>query len=279
MQKEIRLVEETLGIVQVTTTDERWYARTEKSQKTGLPEVTWRPSMTYICSFYPKGKQFENWLKRNGTEADMIRDLAGERGYKVHRAVAALNQGQEVGINDLFENDWGVREPLTAEEYAAVMSYWQWWEEEGFAKYEILNTEYTIWPDAQACEKHYGVEAKYFRWAGTVDLKVRRRSDGKIGIIDLKTSPDIWMSHRMQVTGYKWGDFADWAAILRLNYKRNKLQKYKFDEIADVYHVFAATWTIWLNETEGIEPLQRDFPLSLKLRGVEAPKLLEAGIQ
>ncbi len=268
MYKEIRLVDAQKGIVQITTTDERWYARTETDQATGLPKVAFRPSMTYICAYYPKGKAFENWLKKNGSESDLLRDLAGERGFKVHRAIAALNEGQTVKLTDCFENDWGVSEPLTVEEYAAVLSYVEWWEKEGFEKYEILKTEYTIWPDAEACAEKYKLPARLFFWAGTVDLKVVRLSDNTIGIIDVKTSPDIYMSHRMQVTGYKKGEGADWAAILRLNYKRNKTQKYKFDEIDDCYQVFAATFIIWKNETEGIEPLQRDFPLSLRLKGV-----------
>lgn len=268
MQKEIRLVDAENQIVQATTTDERWYARTQPHPRTGLPEVVWRPSMTYICSYYPKGKGFENWLKAKGSEADAIRDAAGERGFKVHRAIAALNQGQTVSINDCFDDDWGVSSPLSSEEYAAVLSYVEWWDSE-HPKYEIINSEYTLWPDAEACEQKYGIPAKYFQWAGTVDLKVRRLEDNTIGVIDMKTSTDIWMAHQMQVTSYKRGDGADWAGILRLNYKRNKQKKFKFDLIEDCYDVFVATWVIWQHETDGIEPLQRDFPLSLKLKGVD----------
>lgn len=271
MNKEIRIVDAEKGIVQITCPEERWYSRVQTDPRTGLPTVMFRPSVTYICNNYPKGKGFEIWLKKHGTEADEIRDQAGERGYRVHRAIAALNDGERVSINDSFENDWGQSAPLSVEEYAAVQSYWEWWENEGNGKLEIINSEYTLWPNAEACELKYGIGAKYFSWAGTVDLKVRRIADNTVGIIDMKTSPDIWMSHRMQVTAYKRGEGADWAAILRLNYKRNKTKKFKWDEIEDCYDVFVATWVIWQNETAGVEPLQRDFPLSLKLTGVEPP--------
>lgn len=269
MKKEIRLVDPERQICQVTSSDERWYCRTVMNPRTGLPDqVVWRPSMTWICGHYPKGKGFEMWLKKYGEASDEIRDMAGERGYKVHRAIASLNEGNEVGINDLFENDEGVTCPLTSEEYAAVLSYWEWWETV-HDKVEILNYEYTLWPDAAACEQKYSIAAKYFDWAGTVDLKVLRKEDGKVGIIDMKTSSDIWPAHEMQVCGYQHGDGAEWAAILQLNYKRNKKQKWKFTMIDDKFHLFVASYVIWENEAAGIEPLQRDFPLKLKLKGVE----------
>ena len=269
MNKEIRIVDAERGICQVTGVGERWYARTETSQKTGLPTVVWRPSMTWVCSHYPKGKGFEMWLKKNGEDSDAIRDAAGERGYKVHRAIAELNRGEEIGINSLFENEDGVSMPLTVEEYAAVCSYVDWWDQAGHDKFEILASEYTLWPDPEACEQKYDLPAKYFQWAGTVDLKVRSRVDARIGIIDFKTSLDIWPAHEMQVSGYRAGDGADWAAILQLNYKRNKKQKWKFTLIEDKFNLFVATFLIWEHETAGIEPLQRDFPLTLRLKGVE----------
>lgn len=269
MKKEIRLVDSENGIVQVTTVDERFYARTEDNPATGLPVVVWRPSVTWICDSYPKGKGFEIWLKKNGWDSDELARLAGDRGYKVHRALAVLNEGLPVNIEDSFENHGGKKEELTSEEYAAVMSYVEWWESEGFYKYEILAWEYTLWPDARACSERYALNEEYFLFAGTVDLKVRRKSDGKIGVIDFKTSLDIWPSHEMQVSAYKRADGAEWAAILQLNYRRNKTKKWKLTEVDDCFDLFIATRKIWEREQRDVKPLQREFPLSLQLKGRE----------
>ena len=276
MVKEIRKVDPERNILQITTIDERWYAQEESDPNTGLPIIVYRPSVTWICSHYPKGKGFEIWLKKNGDESDILMMLAGERGYKIHRAVAKLNEGESVGIGDCFENHDGKIEPLTVEEYAGLMSYVQWWETEGCDAYEILQWEYTLWPDMAACAERYGLPSYFFFFAGTIDLRVRRRSDNTIGIIDLKTSKDIYTSHELQVSAYKKAAFADWCAILQINYTRNKIKKYKFTEVKDCFELFAATQKIWQHETEGTEPLQRDFPLSLSLRKSDKPPYVPA---
>ena len=272
MKKDIRMVDAERGIVQCTSPDERFYCRPKNNPKTGIPDsIEWRPSVTWICDVgYPKGRGFMNWLKNHGNESDDIARLAAERGYKVHRAIASLNEGNVVGIDDIFDNGEGQESPLTAEEYLAVMSFVQFWEDGACDEYEILESERTLWPDAAACETKYSTPSKYFEFAGTLDLKVRRRSDDTVGIIDMKTSSNIWPSHEMQVSAYARAEGADWQAILQLNYQRNKKQKYKFTLVDDCFDLFCATYTIWQREAENMQPLQRDYPLELKLKGLEA---------
>ena len=107
MNKEIRRKDAERGIIQITTTDERWYAREEFNQATGLPEIHFRPSVTWMADYYPKGIGFNMWLKKNGDESDQIARLAADRGYKVHRACALLNDGETFGIHDPVENQDG----------------------------------------------------------------------------------------------------------------------------------------------------------------------------
>jgi hypothetical protein len=265
MTKEIRRVDAERGICQCTTTDERWYTREEPDANTGLPSIVFRPSVTWICDLYPKGRGFENWLKRYGDEADQIARIAADRGYRVHRAIALLNEGETVGINDPIEGQSGAREPLTSDEYAGLLSYVDWWETEGRHQYKILKWEYTIWPNMQACAEKYNLPAELFHFAGTVDIKALRIADNTTGIIDCKTSLDIYPSHQMQVSAYRKAEGADWAALLQLNYRRNKTKKWKFTQVPDKFELFAATRKIWAEETAGVEPLQRDFPMSLTL--------------
>ena len=266
MRKEIRRIDPERGICQITTLDERFYSRVAQDPSTGLDcGVEFRPSVTWICDHYPKGRGFEHWLKRNGDEADQIARLAADRGYAVHRAVALLNEGETVRINDTFETQDGDHAELTPDEYAAVISYVDWWKAEGEEKYERIAWEYTIWPDAEACAEKYGLPAECFRFAGTVDLKVRRKADDTLGIVDMKTSRDIYPAHEIQVSAYAKAECVDWRAILQLNYVRTKTRKWKFTEIPDQFRLFLSTMQIWAHETEGIEPLQRDFPLALQL--------------
>lgn len=291
MHKEIRVVDEARGIIQITTVDERWYSRSETNPDTGIPETIFRPSVTYIVDYYPKGPGFMRWVKTNGDESDQIARLAADRGYKVHLAVAALNQGGTVNWrNDRFLNPTtGMEEHLSTEEYTGVLSYADWQYVEGRQMFNILGSEFVTWPNPEGLAEDTGYPIAAFLYAGTVDLKVqqiatkeemRTRYKGwqferdSIGIIDFKTSKDIWPSHKMQGAAYAVSEGADWAATVQLNYQRTKTRRWKFTPI-DVRHwfkLFMSTKNIWNEENEGVEPLQRDFPLEVKLgKKVEVP--------
>ena len=53
-------------------------------------------------------------------------------------------------------------------------------------------------------------------------------------------------------------------AILQVGYKHNK-RGYKFTPIEDKFKLFKHAQAIWKNETEGVVPLQKDYPFELKL--------------
>lgn len=254
MKKEIRVVDEVRGIVQVTTTDERWYTRSVTDEVTGLPVYSFVPSVTWICSFYPKGIQFMKWMAGLGfNEAEAAKHAAGDKGSKIHLACAALIAGDEIRLeSEFFNRSAGHPEPLTVPEYEAVMWFAEWY---GRGEYEVLASEYAVWGDG---------------YAGTVDLRVRRKSDRAIGIIDIKSGQNLWPEYDMQLSAYKHADLApegtiDWIAVLQVGYQKNKKQRFKFTDLEDKYDLFLAAKRIWQNETEGVRPLQRDYPLSIKL--------------
>lgn len=266
MKKEIRRVDEKRGICQITTTDERHYAKVESDPVTGLDRVVYRPSVTWIVSYYPKGKGYEIWLKKNGFDADDIVQMAGELGHKVHLAVGALNAGHVVHMSDQFPNqETGKLEELSTEEWAGVCSYVDWWNVEGKDRFEIEWFEFTTWPNAKELAEKHNLPADVFMFAGTIDLKVRERATDLRWIIDMKTSLDVYTSHEMQVNAYRIAEGADRQAILQLNYRRNKTKKWKFTEVPDKFRLFRATMAIWREETESVSPLQRDFPLEVSL--------------
>jgi hypothetical protein len=249
MKKEIRNVDKKLGIVQVTTADERWYIRPVTSEKSGLPEYKYVPSVTWICDFYPKGVEFYKWMASKGwDESQAIKEAAGTKGDKIHQGVYELSQGNVIKIDSkLLNKDTGEAEEISLEEYEALMSFVAWTKE---AKPKFLKSEFVVFNDAQG-------------YAGTIDMEVEIA--GEKWIVDIKSSASIYPSHEIQLSAYKHAGFENHKiGILQVGYRRNK-NKYKFTEIRDKFAAFLAAQTIWANETEGAAPSQKDYPLELKL--------------
>ena len=86
MKIQIRKVNEEKGVVQITTTDERWY------EKDGV----FVPSVTWIAGHYPKGVQFYKWL------ADIFTTLEHIQGTSDGAALAAVEAPGD-GTPGLYE--------------------------------------------------------------------------------------------------------------------------------------------------------------------------------
>ena len=254
MKKEIVVVDNVRGIVRVTCTDERWYYR-ELVDQTLESKPDFVPSVTWICDHYPRGVAYYKWLASKGwDEAEAIKTAAGDKGSRVHKAIQDLIEGREIAIDAKYPsaNDENEKE-LTFEEYDAVLSFARWHQE---YKPVFIAWEFTIWGDG---------------YAGTVDLLCEIR--GQKYVVDFKTSAYIWPSHELQVSAYKHaldlkndkGEPEDVKlAILQVGYKMNK-KKFKFTEIDDQYNEFLAAKVIWAKEQKGVEPKQREYPMSVKL--------------
>ena len=251
MHKHIRLVDEKRKIVQVTTTDERWYVRESKDPVTGLPSHKFVPSVTWICDHYPKGVGFYKWLANKGwDEAEAIKEAAGGRGSKVHQAVADLLDGLVVEMEAQYINpNTGLGEPLTLEEYEAILSFVSWFK---LTHPKVLGREMVVWNDQE-------------EYAGTVDFLCE--IDKELWLIDFKTSKSVYPSHEMQVSAYKHA-VPNWSkaklGILQLGYARMKAG-YKFTLVEDQFDLFLASKKIWAKETAGQSPKQKDYPLSVVL--------------
>lgn len=256
MKKEIRVVDKEKGILRVTTADERWYYRELPLRDPGSPAFEFVPSVTWICDHYPKGTEFFKWLASKGwDEAEAIKSSAGDRGTRVHKAIQDLIEGREILIDSKYpSSDDGAEKELTFDEYEAVLSFALWYSEN---KPRIIAWEFVVWGDG---------------YAGTVDLLCE--IDGKIWLVDFKTSAYIWPSHELQVSSYKKAvNLADFGiepdreinlGILQVGFKRNK-KRFKFTAVEDQYQEFLAAKVIWSKEQKGVEPKQRDYPMSVKL--------------
>ena len=127
MVKEIREYPNK-DIVRVTTIDERWYGIKNIDEETGLPFYQYYPSSSWIASHYPKGIAYFKWLADKGwNEAEAIKNAAGNRGSKVHKATEILDEGKKIKMDDEFFNEeLGKGEQLTLEEYDCLIAYKKW---------------------------------------------------------------------------------------------------------------------------------------------------------
>lgn len=265
MRKEIRTIDEKAGVVRITTTDERWYAKFVSDPVDGLPTFLYLPSVTWILSIYPKLGLMRLRDEVGADEAELMKKLGGERGSKVHAACSAIIEGKEVRHDSVFDNGHGIEEELTADELRYVMSFVEWKNK--------VNPEFLAWDRTVLSEKH--------GFGGTLDFIAR--VDGEIFLVDIKTSKVITTEYAMQVSAYKQaivnlendlgieeylGDMK--LAILQLGTKPLKTipEEYRWKEVDDNFDLFLATRKIWqeVYETQirdGKGWTQKDFPLVL----------------
>lgn len=283
MQKIIREVDKKRDIIQVTVADERWYLKSSKDKKTGLPIYRGVPSVTWIAGYYPKGIGFYKWLADKGwDEAEALKSAAGDKGSRVHLAIEQILSGEEFRIDTkVMDKSSSEMVELSLEELICVKSFCDW---RDAVKPEILATEITVFS-----EKH--------GYAGTVDLICR--IDGILYVVDFKTSKQVWMEHELQVSAYRSalesGENPIYkknengtetsemiaptemkTAILQVGYNRNK-NGYKFTETVDRFDMFLTAKKIWALETDGQDIKVLEFPIVLSAgkQKVSMPEVAE----
>jgi hypothetical protein len=281
MQKIIKNVDEKRGICQVTIADERFYFKESKDPQNGNPVMLAVPSVTWIAGHYPKGIGFYKWLAdKSWDEAEAIKAAAGDKGSKVHNAIAAILNGQEVRIDSKFSGSGSEQpEELTFEEAECIKSFLDW-------RATLESFEPVAWDVVVFSEKH--------GYAGTIDLVAR--VNGELYIIDFKTSQNVWPEYEMQVSAYRQtvenaenpiyrrnengtdGEQIDVSnlktAILQIGYRRNK-SLYKWTEIADCFDLFLHAKAIWQRESGNQQPRKVDLPIVLSPART-APKVEQA---
>ena len=81
-----RIIELSKDHKQITLPDSRYYRR----------HGEFYPSVTYVLNSYPKGRHFEDWLKKVGYSADWIVKKSGEEGTAVHLLIEKYFDGKEL---------------------------------------------------------------------------------------------------------------------------------------------------------------------------------------
>ncbi len=154
---------------QITLPDSRYYRRNGE----------YYPSITYVLSYYPKGKYFEDWLKQVGYAADHIVKRASEEGTQVHGMIEDYLNGQELSFLDDFDNP-----QYNPDVWQMFIKFVDWW--------ETYNPT-LIEPEVHLFSDKYKV-------AGTCDLVCE--IDGELWIIDFKTSNHLQTTYDLQTAIY-----------------------------------------------------------------------------
>ena len=185
---------------QITLPDSRYYRRNDN----------YYPSITYVLSYYPKGKFFEDWLKKVGYSADWIVKKAGEEGTQTHELIEAYLNDEELCF--LKDNGYPRYSP---EVWKMFLRFVEWWE--------------TYNPTLLEAEVHlFSDEIKV---AGTCDLVCE--IDGELWIIDFKTSNHLQTTYDLQTAVYGkcyeecYGKKPDRYGILWLKSSKRRFSKDK----------------------------------------------------
>jgi hypothetical protein len=220
------------------------------------------PSVTTILDAYPKSAAFFEWLKKQGEDADEIRDEAGRKGSAVHQLCEDFDNGLE--CNMLSEYGKPAYKQI---EWAMFERYVEF--REKHPAYELL-----------ANEVHY--ISPVFGFAGTLDRVFDFK--GKKILLDIKTSNSLHNHYWLQQAAYKelWDEVnpdtkIDEIRILWLNAKTRtegtgkttqgigwqlKEPEYGIDHY---WKLFNNVFQTWQEENRGMKPRNTVYNLTHKI--------------
>jgi hypothetical protein len=190
-----RILEISEDAKQITMPDSRYYRRNGE----------YYPSVTYVLGTYPKGKYFEDWLKKVGYSADYIVKKAGEEGTQVHEMIESFLMGEE--LNFLGPNGRPLYHP---DVWQMFLRFVEWWEEYNPT---LIETEVHLFSDE-------------LKVAGTCDMVCE--IDGELWIVDFKTSNNMQTTYELQTAVYGkmyeecYGKKADRHGLLWLKSSKRK---------------------------------------------------------
>lgn len=164
-----RVVEYSDDNKQINVLDQRFYRRNSKHY----------PSVSSILNYFPKNAFFHTWLKDVGHNSEIIASKAAWDGTQVHDAAEKLMLGKT--INWLKEDGTVI---YSLDVWKMILKFADFWNKN---KPELVATEYHLFSDE-------------YQFAGTTDIICR--IDGKLWLLDIKTSNSIHTSHSLQLSSY-----------------------------------------------------------------------------
>jgi hypothetical protein len=196
-----RVLEISADSKQITLPDSRYYRRNGE----------YYPSITYVLGTYPKGKFFEDWLKKVGYSAEYIVRKAGEEGTQVHEMIEDYLNGKELNF---LTNGQPMYNPDVWQMFLRFVDFWEEYNP------TLIETEVHLFSDE-------------IKVAGTCDMVCEIEIDGKteLWIIDFKTSNHLQTTYDLQTAIYGkcyeecYGKKADRYGVLWLKSKSRGADK------------------------------------------------------
>jgi hypothetical protein len=189
---------------QITMPDSRYYQRNGE----------YYPSITYVLGTYPKGKFFEDWLKKVGYASEHIVRKAGEEGTKTHEMIEDYLNGEE--LNFLSPTGYPQYDTQVWQMFLRFVDFWEEYNP------KLIEAEVHLFSDE-------------IKVAGTCDMVCEIEINGKteLWIIDFKTSNNLQTTYDLQTAIYGkcyeecFGKKADRHGILWLKSNKRKSAKGK----------------------------------------------------
>ncbi len=196
-----RILEISADSKQITLPDSRYYRRNGE----------YYPSITYVLGTYPKGKFFEDWLKKVGYSAEYIVRKAGEEGTQVHEMIEDYLNGKELNF---LVNGIPMYNPDVWQMFLRFVDFWEEYNP------TLIETEVHLFSDE-------------LKVAGTCDMICEIEIDGKkeLWVIDFKTSNHLQTTYDLQGAIYAkcyeecYGKTADRVGVLWLKSKSRGADK------------------------------------------------------
>ena len=164
-----RILEVSDDAKQITMPDSRYYQRNGE----------YYPSITYVLGAYPKGKFFEDWLKKVGYASEHIVRKAASQGTETHEMIEDYLNGKE--LNFLSKSGHPQYDTLVWQMFLRFVDFWEEY------KPELVETEVHLFSDE-------------IKVAGTCDMLCK--IDGELWIIDFKTSNHLQTTYDLQTAVY-----------------------------------------------------------------------------
>jgi hypothetical protein len=244
-----RIVEYSNDNKQVNVLDKRFYRRNEK----------YYPSVSSILNYFPKNQYFHSWLKDVGHNSDIIAQKAAWEGTQVHNAIESFLEGNEITWIDKDGNAL-----YNLDVWRMILRFADFW---NTIQPELISTEYHLFSDE-------------YEFAGTADIICR--IDGKLHLLDIKTSNSIHSSYNLQLAAYAvaWNETHDaliertgilWLkAATRGEGKKDAIQGKGWqlkpsDGIATNFEMFKKIYDIYKLENPESKPIIELLPTSIKI--------------
>ena len=244
-----RTVEYAENSKQINILDQRFYRFNDE----------YYPSVSTILNYFPKGKFFEDWIKANGFNSEIIAAKAAEEGKQVHDAAERFINGEEI---EWLDQNGTAKYSLDV--WRMILKFADFWNR---YKPKVISVEYHLF-------------SPKYKYAGTADLIVE--IENEMWLLDIKTSNSLHTKYDLQTAAYAsaWNETHDvpitktgilWLkAATRTDGKNGVMQSKGWqvkiiDNIEKNLETFLKIQDIYKLENPNDKPIHKQYPTSIKL--------------